>query len=256
MDRFGSSKLRIVWTLVFLFLAGLVFMAVKAEQGVEGHSLLVFGSSLPIGEDTVAKYGLGNLAPMIYATVPLVVVLGAFGGLAPMITAPSRPERVKGLLLGSLMAFLHGLFLSQVMLLPVWAAALRMVGSPFPAELVKADLLALVLGLQLLLWTNIFMRLLRSNPGLGVVLALVVREAGYRLQYFADFGADLGLAPGFVKGMAILMHLLPSGQLPSDPFSPMALPLSIGGPLLLGFLLMLPNPGAGAKKPAPKKAGA
>jgi hypothetical protein len=28
-------------------------------------------------------------------------------------------------------------------------------------------------------------------------------------------------------------------QLPSDPFSPLALPLSIGGPLVLGALAML-----------------
>ncbi|HJW10000.1 MAG TPA: hypothetical protein VJ483_10220 [Holophagaceae bacterium] len=253
MDRFGSSKLRIVWTLVFLFLAGLVFMAVKADQGVEGHTLMVLGSSLPIGDDTVAKYGLGNLVPMVYTAVPLVMVLGAFGGLAPWVTAPARGERMKGLFLGSLLAFLHGLFLSQVMLLPIWAAAQRFTGSPFPAELVKADLLALVLGLQLLLWSNLLMRLLRSNPGLGLLLALVLRDMGSRLQYFADFGADLGMTPGMVKALSFLMHLLPSGQLPSDPFSLMALPLSIGGPLLLGFLLMIPNPGAGAKAPSPKK---
>jgi hypothetical protein len=248
--------LRIVWTLVFLFLAGLVFMAVKAEQGVEGHSLTVLGTAIPIGDDTAAKYGLGNLAPMVYALVPLVVLMGAFGGLAPWVTAPARGERMKGLFLGTLLAFLHGLFLSQIMLLPVWAAAQRLVGSPFPPELVKADLLALVLGLQLLLWSNLLMRLLRSNPGLGVLLALALREAGSRLQYFADFGADLGMAPGAVKGLAFLMHLLPSGQVPSDPFSAMALPLSIGGPLVLGFLLMLPNPGSGAKPATPKKAKA
>ena len=254
MDRFGSSKLRIVWTLVFLFLAGLVFMAVKADGGSDGHNLLLFGTAVPIGEDTVAKYGLGNLVPMTYAAVPLVVVLGGAFGLAPWITAPARGERMKGMALGTLFAFLHGLFLSQVMMLPAWVGAYRLVGTPFPAELVKADLLALVLGLQLLLWSSILMRMLRSNPGLALLLVLVLRDVGSRLQFFADFGADLGMAPGAVKGIAFLMHLLPSGQLPSDPFAATALPLSLGGPLLLGLILMLPNPGG--KAPAPKKAKA
>lgn len=256
MDRFGSSKLRIVWTLAFLFLSGLVFMAVRGQSGDMGSQVVVFGTPVPLGMDTLETYVLGNLRALVYAAVPLVVLLGGFSALSASVTAPARGERLKGFTFGTLMAFLHGLFLSQVMLLPVWSATLRLLGKPFPPELLKADLLALVLSLQLLLWSGILMRVLRSNPGLGLLLALLLREVGSRLQYFVDFGPDLGMSTGQVGAVDVLMRLLPSGQLPSDPFSATGLLLSLGGPLAIGLLLMLPDPSSGAKKAAPKKAKA
>ncbi|HET6330108.1 MAG TPA: hypothetical protein VFF76_04900 [Holophagaceae bacterium] len=254
MDRFGSSKLRIGWTLAFLFLAGLVFMAVKGQAGDSGSSLVVMGTPVPLGMDTLESYVTGNLRALIYACVPLVVLLGSFAPLAPMAGAGARSERYLGLTGGVFFAFLHGLFLSQVMLLPVWAATWRLTGHMFPGELLKADGLALLLGLQLLLWSMILMRLLRSNPGLGLLLALLLREVGSRLQYFADFGQDLGLSAGQSGAIATLHKLLPSGQLPTDPFSTGGLLLSIGGPLLLGFLVLFPDPKSGAKRPSAKKA--
>jgi len=256
MDRFGSSKLRIVWTLVFLFLAGLVFMAVKGGSGDGGSTLVVMGTPVPLGMDTLESYVTGNLRGIIYACVPLVVLLGGFAPLAPMAGAGARGERFMGLTGGVFFAFLHGLFLSQVMLLPVWAATWRLTGHMFPGELLKADGLALLLGLQLLLWSMILMRLLRSNPGLGLLLALLLREVGSRLQYFADFGQDLGLSAGQAGAISTLHKLLPSGQLPSDPFSVGGLLLSIGGPLLLGFIVLFPDPRSGAKRPSQKKAKA
>lgn len=251
MDRFGSSKMRIGWTLAFLFLAGLVFMAVRGQAGDGGSTLVVMGTPVPLGMDTLESYVIGNLRAMLYAAVPLVVVLGGFGALAPMAGSTSRGERLSGLTLGTLLAFLHGLFLSQVMLLPVWAAAWRLTGHAFPGELLKADGLALLLGLQLLLWSMILMRLLRSNPGLGLLLALLLREVGARLQYFVDFGQDLGLSEGQVHGVSVLHRLLPSGQLPSDPFSLSGLLISIGGPLLLGALVLFPDPRSGSKAKTP-----
>ncbi|HET8901266.1 MAG TPA: hypothetical protein VFM84_04935 [Holophagaceae bacterium] len=256
MDRFGSSKLRIVWTLVFLFLAGLVFMAVKGGTGDGGSTLVVMGTPVPLGMDTLESYVTGNLRALIYACVPLVLLLGGFAPLAPMAGAGARGERYMGLTGGVFFAFVHGLFLSQVMLLPVWAAAWRLTGHIFPGELLKADGLALLLGLQLLLWSMILTRLLRSNPGLGLLLALLLREVGSRLQYFADFGQDLGLSAGQAGAISTLHKLLPSGQLPTDPFSAGGLLLSIGGPLLLGFLVLFPDPKSGAKRPSPKKAKA
>ena len=256
MDRFGSSKLRIGWTLAFLFLAGLVFMAVKGQAGDGGSALVVLGTPVPLGMDTLESYVVGNLRGLILAAVPLVVLLGGFAGLAPMATAPARGERFTGLTVGVFFALLHGLFLSQVMLLPAWAAALRLTGHPFPAELLKADGLAVLLGLQLLLWSMILMRLLRSNPGLGLLMALLLHEVGARLQYFVDFGQDLGLSAGQAGAVATLHRFLPSGQLPSDPFSGAGLLVSIGGPLALGFLVLFFNPGSGkapAKKAAMKK---
>ena len=257
MDRFGSSKLRIGWTLAFLFLAGLVFMAVKGEAGDGGSSLVVMGTPVPLGMDTLESYAVGNLRGLILAAVPLVLLMGGFAGLAPMAAAPARGERYTGLTMGVFFAFLHGLFLSQEMLLPAWATALRLTGHAFPGELLKADGLALLLGLQLLIWSMVLMRLLRSNPGLGLLMALLLHEVGARLQYFTDFGQDLGISAGQASAVATLHRFLPSGQLPSDPFSAAGLLVSLGGPLALGFLVLFFNPGSGkasAKKPAVKKA--
>ena len=253
MDRFGSSKLRIVWTLVFLFLAGLVFMAVKGQAGDGGSTLVVLGTPVPLGMDTLESYVTGNLRALITAAVPLVVLLGGCFPLATQAGAGARGERYAGFTAGVFLALLHGIFLSQVMLLPVWAASLRLTGHAFPGELMKADGLALLLGLQLLLWAVILMRLLRSNPGLGLLMTLLLHEVGSRLQYFVDFGPDLGLSAGQVSAVSGLHRFLPSGQLPTDPFSAAGLLLSIGGPLLLGFLVLFPDPRSGAKRPAPKK---
>mgnify|MGYP003349981739 CR=1 FL=1 len=47
---------------------------------------------------------------------------------------------------------------------------------------------------------------------------------------------------GAVQALTLVHKLLPMAQLPSDPFSPLALPLSIGGPLVLGTaVLLLPS---------------
>lgn len=255
MDRFGSSKLRIVWTLVFLFLAGLVFMAVKGVAGEGGSTLVVLGTPVPLGMDTLETYVTGNLRALITAAVPLVVLLGGCFPLAPQAAASARGERYAGLTAGVFLAFLHGLFLSQIMLLPVWAASLRLTGHVFPAELLKADGLALLLGAQLLLWAVILMRLLRSNPGLGLLMALLLHEVGARLQYFVDFGPDLGLSAGQVSLVSTLHRLLPSGQLPTDPFSASGVLLSLGGPLLLGFLVLFFDPNSGSKAGAKRGTG-
>jgi hypothetical protein len=47
MDRFGSSKLRIGWALVCLFVTGLVLMAIRGQQGDGGSQILIFGTAVP-----------------------------------------------------------------------------------------------------------------------------------------------------------------------------------------------------------------
>ncbi len=252
MEAFGSSKLRIVWTLVFLFLSGLVFMAVKGVEGPEGSQVLIFGTALPLGQDTLRNYTLGNLQPAMYWAGSLVMLLGGFFPLVARTQAATAGERASGLLLGSLWGFLHGAFLGQVALLPVWSLCLRLLKEPFPPELLRADLHGLLLGLQLLLWGALLARLFRSNVGLALLLTILLREVGPKLAFFLDFGEDLGLTKGAVQGLNIAHKLLPMAQLPSDPFSPLALPLSIGGPLVLGLLVAFLPLGA-AKAPAPKK---
>ncbi|WP_243317386.1 hypothetical protein [Geothrix paludis] len=239
MDRFGSSKLRIGWTLVCLFLAGLVFMAIRGQQGPDGSQVVVFGTAVPLGAESLKDYALGGLQGVMYWLVSLVVLLGAFGPVSQWTAAASRGERLKGFFAGTGLGFAHGLFLSQVALLPVWTLSWRLIGQAWPPELLRADLHGLLLGLQMLLWGVLLSRLLKSSAGLALLLTLLLRELGPRLSFFLDFGQDLGWSAGQVKVLEVFVRLLPMAQLPSDPFSPLALPLSIGGPLVLGALAML-----------------
>ena len=233
MDRFGSSRLRIVWACVFLLLTGLVLAGIRSD----GNNLLVFGGVLPKGDETINTYTTSNLGVLVYWVVPFVILLGGFMGLAGALGTSTFGERLKGLFLVTGLAFSHGLFLSQVALIPFWAVAWKLLGTPFPAELLQADLLGLLLGLQLLLWSAILMRIVQSNAGLAVLLAFLLKEIGSKLVYVVDFGEQMGFSAGAVKAVNALVHLLPSGQLPSDPFAPSALPLSLGGPLLIAALL-------------------
>ncbi len=233
MDRFGSSRLRIVWACVFLLLTGLVLAGIRSD----GNNLLVFGGVLPKGDETINTYATSNLGVLVYWVVPFVILMGGFMGLSGALAATTFGERLKGLFLATGLAFTHGVFLSQVALIPLWAAAWKLLGTPFPAELLQADLLGLLLGLQLLLWSAILMRIVQSNAGLAVLLALLLKEVGSKLVYVVDFGEQMGFSAGGVKAINALVRMLPSGQLPSDPFAPSALPLSIGGPLLLAALL-------------------
>jgi len=229
MDRFGSSRLRIGWTLVCLFLTGLVLMAIRGQQGEDGSRILLFGTAIPLGADSLRSYALGNLQGVMYWVVSLVVLLGAFGPLSQWTAAAARGERIKGFFLGT----------ALVALIPVWALSWRLLGQAWPSELLQADLHGLLLGLQMLLWAVLLSRLLKSSAGLALLLTLLLRELGPRLSFFLDFGQDLGWSAGQVKVLEIFVRLLPMAQLPSDPFSPLALPLSIGGPVLLGALAML-----------------
>ena len=239
MNRFGSSKLRIGWALACLFVTGLVVMAVRGEQSEVGSQLFLFGTAVPLGADSLQTYVLGNLQGAMYWVVSLVVLLGAFGPVSQWTAAAARGERFKGFFLGTGLGFAHGLFLSQLALIPVWALSWRLVGEVWPPQLLRADLHGLLLGLQMLLWAVLLTRLFKSSPGLALLLTLFLRELGPRLSFFLDFGLDLGWSAGQVKGLEVLVRLLPMAQLPSDPFSPLALPLSIGGPLALGALAML-----------------
>ncbi len=233
MDRFGSSRLRIVWACVFLLLTGLVLAGIRSD----GTNLLVFGGAIPKGDETINTYATANLGVLVYWVVPFVILMGGFLGMAGALGASSFGERIKGLFVATGWAFIHGLFLSQVALIPLWAAAWKLLGTPFPAALLQADLLGLLLGLQLLLWSAILMRIVQSNAGLAVLLALLLKEIGSKLVYIVEFGEQLGFSARGVKAVGAVVNILPSGQIPSDPFALSALPLSVGGPLLLAALL-------------------
>ncbi len=255
MERFGSTKLRIVWASLALLLTGLVLGALRPA---DGGNLLVFGIPVPLSSMSVmvspAAFFRGILTDAIYTLVPLTFLLSALLPTLEAARGEGLPETFKTL--GY--AVVNGLFYSQVLLLPLWAASYRLVGQALPGALCLADLNAIVLGFQLLLWTMALAALLRSNPGLALLFAFGLRTAGKYLAWGGEYLGDPDLftvPPFLVKTMAFLGKLLPTGQVPSDPFAWTALPLSIGGPLLLLVAFKFIPKGKGAKAAkTPRKA--
>jgi hypothetical protein len=244
MDRFGSSRLRIVWACVWLLLAGLV---VGSVQGFSANGqLMVCGTGIPLGFDDPKPYVIQNLGRLVYTLVPAVILLGGFIPLGEWLAAGAWSERLKGLLAGSVLAFGHGLFLSQLAVLPVLAASFRLLGNPFAAPILLADLNAVVMGLQLLLWAAALGLLLKSNRGLAILLAYGLGQVGTIMAWGGEFLGDLDVPKAMVKAMVILGKALPSGQLPSDALAWTALPLSLGAPLVLAIALLL-IPATGGK---------
>jgi hypothetical protein len=253
MDRFGSSKLRIVWTLLCLLLAGLALGSIQGF-GSDGTQLVIFRTAIPVGSDA-AGIALENLGRLIYTLVPAILVLGGVLPLGEWLATSSRGERFKGLLLGSLLAFAHGLFLSQVAMLPVLAAAYKFFGNPGMAgpwnRILQADLNGVILGLQLLLWTSVLGLVLKSNRGLAILGAYALAALCKILAWVGEWGSDLELPKWLVKTTSFLGHTLPTEALPSDALAWTALPLAIGGPLLLAALLLF-LPAKAGKSPARK----
>ena len=246
MDRFGSTKLRMVWGCVCLLLAGLALTSIQGF-GEGGTQLMVFGTGIPLGFEDPKPYVIQNLGRLVYTVVPAVILLGGFVPLGEWLGAGSRGERLQGLLAGAALAFLHGLFLGQLAVLPVLAACWRLLGTPLAPSILLADVNALVLGLQLLLWAAALGLLLRSNRGLAVLLAYGLTEVGRIMAWGGEFLGDLEVPKALVGLMALLGKVLPSGQLPSDPLAWSALPLSLGAPLALTALLLL-LPGKAGKR--------
>ena len=75
MDRFGSSRLRIVWTLASLLLAGLALGAIQGFGG-DGSQLVVFGTGIPLGFQEAKPFVTDNLARLVYTLVPSILLLG------------------------------------------------------------------------------------------------------------------------------------------------------------------------------------
>jgi hypothetical protein len=238
MDRFGSTKLRMVWGCVCLLLAGLALTSIQGF-GEGGTQLMVFGTGIPLGFEDPKPYVIQNLGRLVYTVVPAVILLGGFVPLGEWLGAGSRGERLQGLLAGAALAFLHGLFLGQLAVLPVLAACWRLLGTPLAPSILLADVNALVLGLQLLLWAAALGLLLRSNRGLAVLLAYGLTEVGRIMAWGGEFLGDLDVPGWLVKTMAFLGMSLPTGQLPSDPVGWKALPISLGVPFLAALLLLL-----------------
>ena len=246
MDRFGSSLFRIIWTCVCLLLAGLVLGGIQGFGG-DGSQVVIFGTGIPLGFQDAKPYVMDGLGRLIYTVVPAVILLGGYLPVAEWTAASGRSERFKGLFLGLGLALVHGLFLSQVAMLPMLAAGYRLLGSPFAPSLLQADLNALLLGLQLLLWTVALAQFVKSNRGIAILLAYGLASIGKLLAWIGEFGPDLEMPKALVKSLAFLGHLFPTESRPRDPLAWNALPLCIGGPLLLAVILLL-LPGKAPKR--------
>jgi hypothetical protein len=239
MSQFGSSKLRILWISVALLLAGVVIGGVRPG---DGGSLLVFGAAIPMGSFSMfgdpAALFRGILSDAIYATVPATVLLTAVFPAIAATKSASLAELFRTILFG----FVNGLFYSQVLLIPLWAASYRLMGNPLPGALCLADLNAVVLGFQLLLWAMALAALFRSNAGIALLLTFALKALGKYMAWGGEYLGDpdmFSVPKVVVKAMAFLGKLLPTGQVPSDPLAWSALPLSIGGPLVLLLLFRL-----------------
>ena len=119
MDRFGSSRLRIVWTLVALLLAGILLGGLSRSPD---DVVTAFGTPIPMEKGDLTLYTADLLARLAQTTASAIILFAGFFPLCDWMAAGQAKDRYAGLFLGIALAFLHGLFLSQVALFPVWAA--------------------------------------------------------------------------------------------------------------------------------------
>jgi len=253
MHRFGSSKLRIVWASVSIFLFGLFFAGFSTSQGPDGFAMHAFGVTL--SQDFLANMsGLADPALLLRSalrgfivwSVPFTFWVAVYSPIVDSIEA----YKLRGYFLGSLFGVAHGIYYSQLLILPIWAISARLLGSLVPAALALADLHALILGLQLLIWSIIFNRLVVSNRGIPLALALGLGAIGTKLYYLVDFGEMLGMSAGQVKVAEFFYHFFPSQRVPESPILASTLLVGILIPLALSVLLVfLPS----KKSDSPRK---
>lgn len=241
MDRFGSSRLRIVWTLVALLLAGILLGGLSRSAD---NAVTAFGAPIPLATEDLTAYTADNLARVAHTMASAIVLFAGFFPLCDWMAGGQAKQRYAGLFLGVAMAFLHGLFLSQVALFPVWAACAKLTGSPFHRSVLNGDLSGLVLGLQLLLWATLLARVVKSNRGLALMLAFLMQGLGELVAYVGQFAPMLGFSERAGETLTYLSHFFPVQGLPADGPAWSALPLALGGPAAL-LVLLLAFPGKG-----------
>ena len=110
MDRFGSSRLRIVWTLLALLLAGLLLGGLSRSAD---NAVTAFGTPIPVATEDLTAYTADNLARVAYTLVSAVIVFAGFFPMCDWMASGQAKDRYAALFIGLGMAFLHGLFLSQ-----------------------------------------------------------------------------------------------------------------------------------------------
>ena len=248
MNSFGSPRLRIVWVSVFFFLFGLLLVGLSTTEGPEGFAIHAFGATVPqhllasVSEFAdPMQYARSILRLFIGWAVPFTFLVTAYFPLVEAIES----DRLKGFFMGTLMGAASGLFYSQLLILPIWAFSARIMGSLVPGTLAMADLHAVILGVQLLVWSIIFNRLIRSNRGVPILLAMGLGALGTRLYYLVDFGDVLGMSPGQVSMVKFLNHVLPSSRVAEESIATGTLVFGVAGTLALAALLVLIPMGKG-----------
>jgi len=242
MNHFGSPKLCIVWASISVFLFVVFLVGFSTSNGPDGFAIHAFGAAVP--QDLLAS--MDNFAdPMqiirsflrtfIGWAVPFTFLVTAYFPLVDTIES----DKLKGFFSGLLLGAASGFFYSQLLILPVWAICTRILGSIIPMPLAIADLYALVLGLQLLIWSVIFNRLIRSNRGISMVLTLGISALGTKLYYLVDFGEIFGMTAGQVKAAEFLTRFLPSKHIVEGPIAMSTLIFGVLGALALATLLVL-----------------
>jgi len=251
MNSFGSSKLRIVWASIFVFLFLVFLVGFSTSNGPDGFAIHAFGATVPqnllASIDSFAdplQLARSLLRTFIGWAVPFTFLVTAYFPLVEAIES----DKLKGFFLGVFLGAANGFFFSQLLILPIWAICARIMGSIIPAPLAIADLHAIVLGVQLLIWSVILNRLIRSNRGVSVVLALGLSALGTKLYYLVDFGEMLGMTAGQVKVVEFLTHILPSKHIAEGPVAMSTLTFGILlGTLALAALLVLTPKGKRGK---------
>ena len=243
MNHFDSPKLRIAWASISVFLFVLFLVGFSTSDGPDGFAIHVFGATIP-------QNLLASMDSLIADPIQLVrSFLRTFIGWAapftflvtayfPLVDA-IESDKPKDFFLCVLLGAANGFFYSQLLILPVWAICARIMGSIIPAPLAMADLHAIVFGLQLLLWSVIFNRLIRSNRGISMVLTLGLSALGTKLYYLVDFGEMFGMTAGQVKISEFLTHFLPSKHIAEGPIAVNTLAFGVLGNLVLVALLVL-----------------
>jgi len=242
MDHFGSYKLRITWASVSIFLFGLFLAGFSTSNGKDGFAIHAFGATIP--QNLLASMDVladpmqlirSSLRALIGWAVPFTFLATAYFPLVDAIES----DKLKGFSLGVLLASANGFFYSQILILPVWAFCWRVMGSIIPGSLAMADLHALVLGVQLLLWSIILNRLIRSNRGIPMVLALGLSAVGTKLYYLIDFGEIFGMSAGQIKVVKFFNHFLPSRHVAEESIAMATLLFGIVFTLAIAALLVL-----------------
>jgi hypothetical protein len=251
MNLFGSYKLRITWASVALFLFGLFLVGFSTSSGPDGFAIHAFGATIP--QDLLA--GLSDFADPMQS---LRSLLRGFIGWAvpfsffatayfPLVDA-IESDRLKGFFMGTLWGAASGFFYSQLLILPIWAFCARIMGGIVPGPLALADLHAVILGLQLLIWGIILNRLIRSNRGIPMVLALGLSALGTKLYWLVDFGEVFGMGAAQIGAAKFLNYFLPSARVAEGGVALGTLIFGIACPLALAALLALLPAGKRGKR--------